>query len=1180
TAEAGDTVTILDNGKAIGTATAGSDGSWSSTLPALADGSHSITTTVTDAAGNTGQPSAAIPVTVDTTAPAAASDVELTDGNGKNLAGADTNDNTPQLTGKATAGNTITVYDGTKAIGTTTVNSDGSWSITLSALADGTHSLTTKVTDSAGNSSDVSNAIAVTIDTQAPASATGITLVDDSGNNIADSSTTDTTPILKGNAEAGSTVTISDGSGTLGEATADSEGKWTFTTPVLTDGTYSFTTTVSDAAGNTSHASAAIDTTIESTQLLAVDDTASLDYTTYAEETDKGTSSKTGFSLLDLSLGDVLDLSLVNPASQLQLDVAKGTTENFVVQGDVGGLVASSFDLYIYKYDASSGEYLQYEKVSNWIVGLLAGVSKDLSLSLGEGTYLFLLNSGVGLSVATGYTLHIKSDILETYTSNSAETSGNLISGSSDGSGADTAPAGSVISSVNDTSVAASGYTTISGTYGTLSIDAAGDYTYKLNSGTDVADIGNSETFNYTLTGPNGNTSSATLTISLTDADTDTGTVALPDVSVDLDYATTSEETDKGTSSKTSAALLNLSLGSVLNTSLLNLNNQLHLNVADNTVENITIKATMVGVIASTYDLYVYKYDDETGQYAQYEKVSDWITSALLAGASSPLSLELSQGSYLFMLNGGVGLSVATVYTLSITSDVVNSVTSVATSTTGNLLTETSSSEGSDTVPTGTLITSVGTTALSTSGNTEITGQYGILTIDQQGDYTYTLNAGQTTDTLSSAEKFTYTLTEPDGTITTKILSINLNNNALKAVDDQASLDVSATEVESAYSEAVASGTLNTATSSSQTTTFGNEFSVDSNTVLTGTHLIITGTQSSVSATASLTLSYNIYEGSDATGTLVASGTVTPTTTLSLTQKVTTADIDLSDNDLSAGDYYVQISATSSATGLLTIAPTVSFSSTISGTEVSVSNFQTSSESSDVTGNLYDGTDSDGTADELQTVYTKLTVTNESDSSVTLNQYDTASQTLTGLYGTLTIHGDGSYSYALNSNINVADMTQKEMFSYTLTAEDGSTTSKANLTINLHPTITGTSQADTTGGTAYDDTFHLEGGADTVVYKVLSDDNTGGNGSDTWDDFSVSEGDHIDLDALLVGWDGKESSLGNYVSVTHTDSGNTVVSIDRDGSGSAYQSTTLVTLENVNATMDEILHHSSTDNPS
>ncbi|MEN4957722.1 Ig-like domain-containing protein, partial [Stenotrophomonas indicatrix] len=58
---------------------------------------------------------------------------------------------------------------------------------------------------------------------------------------------------LSGTAEAGSTVTLTDGSGNpIGEAIADADGNWSFTpgTP-LADGTV-VNATATDAAGNTS----------------------------------------------------------------------------------------------------------------------------------------------------------------------------------------------------------------------------------------------------------------------------------------------------------------------------------------------------------------------------------------------------------------------------------------------------------------------------------------------------------------------------------------------------------------------------------------------------------------------------------------------------------------------------------------------------------------------------------------------------------------------------------------------------------------------------------------------------------------------------------------------------------------------------------------------------------------
>ncbi|WP_333623878.1 type I secretion C-terminal target domain-containing protein, partial [Stenotrophomonas indicatrix] len=58
---------------------------------------------------------------------------------------------------------------------------------------------------------------------------------------------------------------------------------------------------------------------------------------------------------------------------------------------------------------------------------------------------------------------------------------------------------------------------------------------------------------------------------------------------------------------------------------------------------------------------------------------------------------------------------------------------------------------------------------------------------------------------------------------------------------------------------------------------------------------------------------------------------------------------------------------------------------------------------------------------------------------------------------------------------------------------------------------------------------------------------TAGNGSnDHWTNFSLAQGDKIDISDLLVGWNGSSATLGNYLHVTNSN-GNTVISVDRDG---------------------------------
>lgn len=88
--------------------------------------------------------------------------------------------------------------------------------------------------------------------------------------------------------------------------------------------------------------------------------------------------------------------------------------------------------------------------------------------------------------------------------------------------------------------------------------------------------------------------------------------------------------------------------------------------------------------------------------------------------------------------------------------------------------------------------------------------------------------------------------------------------------------------------------------------------------------------------------------------------------------------------------------------------------------------------------------------------------------------------------------------------MNTDAITSKETFTYTLISSDGGS-STANLTIDLHPQIAGSVNDDSVHSTAYDDTFSMGVGADTLVYNLLADDNTGGNGSDIWSDFSVAQ---------------------------------------------------------------------------
>ncbi|AWL93215.1 Ig-like domain-containing protein [Bradyrhizobium ottawaense] len=262
TAAAGSTVKVYDGSTQIGTATATSTGSWDYITKVLTDAKHTLTATATNSSGQTSVASAAVAVTVDTKAPAAptiASDTVNTA-------------NQVVMSGTAEANSAIKVFDGTTQVGTATTNASGAWSVTTSALSAGSHALTAKATDVAGNVSAASAAVDAVVGsgtpgstgsgTTAPAAPKIASFSSDTGT-AGDHITSDKTVTLAGTAVANSTVKVLDGTTQLGTVTADANGAWHYTTVALPDGKHSFTAT-DTVSGATSKASAALDVTVDS----------------------------------------------------------------------------------------------------------------------------------------------------------------------------------------------------------------------------------------------------------------------------------------------------------------------------------------------------------------------------------------------------------------------------------------------------------------------------------------------------------------------------------------------------------------------------------------------------------------------------------------------------------------------------------------------------------------------------------------------------------------------------------------------------------------------------------------------------------------------------------------------------------------------------------------------------
>ncbi|MDM1762946.1 type I secretion C-terminal target domain-containing protein, partial [Acinetobacter sp. 226-1] len=108
--------------------------------------------------------------------------------------------------------------------------------------------------------------------------------------------------------------------------------------------------------------------------------------------------------------------------------------------------------------------------------------------------------------------------------------------------------------------------------------------------------------------------------------------------------------------------------------------------------------------------------------------------------------------------------------------------------------------------------------------------------------------------------------------------------------------------------------------------------------------------------------------------------------------------------------------------------------------------------------------------------------------------------------------------------------------------------------------------------------------SDNVIFKVLEESSaTGGNGLDTWTNFHVGDtsndtaADKINLSELFVDdtatWNDLNSVLDHILVEFDEANNNTVISIDRDGSGTNYEMTQLLILENVNTTLDDLLNN-------
>ncbi|WP_425267812.1 Ig-like domain-containing protein [Enterobacter hormaechei] len=331
TSEVGQTVTVTFGGNSY-TAQVQQGGVWSVNVPGsdlsdLADNGYTVQVSVSDAAGNPG--SAGKAITLDTTPPTVSFNVVA----GDDVINSVEHGQAQIVSGTATGasvGDKLIITIGSNQY-TTTVDASGYWSVgvpasVISALTDGTVTLSATITDSAGNSSTQTHDVVVNT------ASVALTVNTLSGDDVINAAEAGASLVINGSSAqfaSGTQVTITL-NGKSYTATIQSDGAWQTTVPAadvgaLADGaSYQVSASAQDSAGNSASATHTI--SVDTTAPVISVNTLSGDDVLNAAEAQQlltvhGSSSAEAGQTVTVTLGGKTYTALVGSDGTWTLDV-------------------------------------------------------------------------------------------------------------------------------------------------------------------------------------------------------------------------------------------------------------------------------------------------------------------------------------------------------------------------------------------------------------------------------------------------------------------------------------------------------------------------------------------------------------------------------------------------------------------------------------------------------------------------------------------------------------------------------------------------------------------------------------------------------------------------------------------------------------------------------------------
>ena len=640
--------------------------------------------------------------------------------------------------------------------------------------------------------------------------------------------------------------------------------------------------------------------------------------------------------------------------------------------------------------------------------------------------------------------------------------------------------------------------TSVTGTYGTLTIGADGSYTYTADqSAADALDASDTETDSFTYTADGA---TATLIITVTGINDDP--VAVNDTDAVNENATITEssgsellvadDTDADDSSSLTVTQIAVTGGS--NSSV---------SAGTNQSNGTSITGTYGTLVLGANGAYTYTANTTAAEALDAgDTATDSFTYTVSDGTATDTATliitvtgvndapsavndtgHIKEGGTLTVANSGSAVSGTS--TGSNTGDITDNDTDADASSTATITAIQHSGAGS--------ATSVSDVTYTSGSATSVSGTYGTLTIGSDGSYKYVANSNISSFDAGDSnvtDVFTYTVSDGTATDTATLTITVIPSQDISAVNDTDSVNEDGTTT-----QRNGSGLLT-----------ADDTEPDSDT-LTVTHIKPTSGSNSTVSSGTTFLNGTSITGTYGTLVVGADGSYTYTADQSAADA-----LDASDTETDSFTYTVTDGQGETATATLVITVTGINDDPVAVNDTDAiieGNGKAVTSGSELL--MADDTDADGSS---SLTVTQIAVTGGSNSSVAAgSSYSSPGTSVQGTYGTLQVGADGSYyysaikpaAYALDAGDTVTD-------SFTYTVSDGTATDTATLII----TVTGINTAPT----AVADT-------DAVLVTATVTDTTNGAGTVISDDTDLDESSSLTVTKIQHSGAGSASNVSS-----------------------------------------------------